>query len=331
METRKIQRVGGGTYTVSIPVDWAENHEIEAGGTAYLYTHRDGSLVVRWDEKENSELAAVEIDLDGADPSVAKRTLTAAYTAGFKRILLRDRAGMAAEQRRAIESRVRGLTGLDVVEEGDHHVAVREMLDASDVSIRQSTIQLQFVVTSMYEAAMDLLTGETTEPDRVIGRRSEVDRIFRLVERHLHRSLSDLAELDQLGMTRSELFEYYTAARQLERIADRAVEIARRERRTEHAVSEELSAELRKLGADTRRGIESAAEAVINGAPRETVHSILDRCEGIVEETRRLDRALARRDPADAYRLSRVLNDVVRIAEHGRNIASVRLRASLRS
>ena len=331
METRKIQRVGGGTYTVSIPVDWAEAHGIEAGGTAYLYTHRDGSLVVRWDEKENSELAAVEIDLDGADPSVAKRTLTTAYAAGFKRILLCDRDGMAAEQRRAIESRVRGLTGLDVVEEGDSHVAVREMLDAADVSIRQSTIQLQFVVTSMYEAAMDLLTGETTEPDRVIGRRSEVDRIFRLVERHLHRALSDLAALDQLGMTRSELFEYYTAARQLERIADRAVEIARRERRTERAVPEELSAELREIGEDTHRSIESAAEAVINGAPRETVHSILDRCEGIVEETRRLDRTLARRDPAEAYPLSRNLSDVVQIAEHSRNIASVRLRASLRS
>ena len=50
METRKIQQVGGGTYTVSIPAQWAKEHDIEATSTAYLYTYRDGSLVVRWND-----------------------------------------------------------------------------------------------------------------------------------------------------------------------------------------------------------------------------------------------------------------------------------------
>ncbi|MFC6736897.1 AbrB/MazE/SpoVT family DNA-binding domain-containing protein, partial [Halolamina salina] len=74
METRKIQQVGGGTYTVSIPISWAEEHGVEAGETAYLYTHRDGSLIVRWGEREETALGAVDVEAGDAD-AAADRTL----------------------------------------------------------------------------------------------------------------------------------------------------------------------------------------------------------------------------------------------------------------
>jgi len=46
METRKLQEVGGGTFTVSIPRAWAENNGFEVGMELQLYTHRDGSILV---------------------------------------------------------------------------------------------------------------------------------------------------------------------------------------------------------------------------------------------------------------------------------------------
>ena len=103
METRKIQKVGGGTYTVSIPAQWAKEHNIEAASTAYLHTHHDGSLVVRWNEKDQSELAATQIELADADPRVAERMLYAAYMAGFKRITLRAQDGLTSDESRPVD------------------------------------------------------------------------------------------------------------------------------------------------------------------------------------------------------------------------------------
>lgn len=65
----------------------------------------------------------------------------------------------------------------------------------------------------MCQAALDFFAGETTESEHIISRDDEANRIFRLIMRHFNRSLLDLAELDQLGITRPRLFEYYVTAR----------------------------------------------------------------------------------------------------------------------
>lgn len=330
METRKIQKVGGGTYTVSIPVQWAKNHDIEAGKTAYLYTHRDGSLVVRWNEKDHSELATTGIELDDTAPEVAERMLVAAYSAGFKEIQLRNSEGLSSAQRRAIDTCTRGLTGVEINEESTHHVTVQGLLDASDVSIVQSTTQLQYIALSMYEAALGFFAGETTESEHIITRDDEADRIFRLVSRHFNRSLLDLSELDHLGITRPQLFEYYGMARQLERIADHAAKITRCVQRTEYTLSEELVTESRAIGENARQVVEDASNAVINGGTTGVAHSALQDCENVVQAARNLDRSLPDRSPREAYILTRVLDSIIRTAEYGGNIAEIALRISLR-
>lgn len=333
METRKVQRVGGGTYTVSLPVDWAQEHGLEAGGTAYLFTHRDGSLVVRWTEKEHSELASTRVELGDSDPRTAERMLRAAYTTGFRRITLCTRDGITSDQRRAIETCTRSLAGVEIAEETDLRITVRGLLDAGDVSIRQSTLQLRFITLSMHETAIAYVAGETTESDHLINRDEEADRIFRLISRHFNRALLEFGELDQLGITRPGLFEYYFTARQFERIADHAVKIARCVQRTDHHIPEELSAEVRAIGADARQVVEDASDAIINGAGASTepAQQALDRCEQVCQAARRLDRTSLHRTPADAYVLTRVLDSLIRTAKYGGNIAELQLRTSLRT
>lgn len=331
METRKVQKVGGGTYTVSLPVNWTQEHGLEAGGKAYLYTHRDGSLVVRWKEKENSELATTQIELGDSDPRTAQRMLRAAYTAGFRQITLRTQDGITPEQRRAIDMCTRSLTGVEIAEETDLQITVQGLLDTSDVSIRQSTLQLQFITLSMHKSAIAFVTGETTESDHLTNRDDEADRIFRLITRHFNRSLLELSELDQLGVTRPELFEYYVTARQFERIADHAVKMARCVQRTEHEISEDLSAEVRAIGADARQVVEDASDAIINGGSTELAHQALDRCEQVVQEARNLDQTLIHRIPKDAYVLTRILDSIIRTAKYGGNIAELQLQTSLRT
>ena len=330
METRKIQKVGGGTYTVSIPAQWAKEHNIEAAETAYLYTHSDGSLVVRWNEKEHSDLATIQIALTDTNPRVAERMLHAAYTAGFKRITLRSQDGLTSEQRRAITDCTRRLTGVEISEETDCYVTIQYLLDASDVSIRQSLLQLQCITLSMHEAVTAFVAGETDESDYIINRDNEADRIYWLITRHFNRALLELAELDQLGVTRPQLFEYYVTARQLERIADHAAKIVRCANRTNHAISEELLPEVRSISADTRQVVEDASDAVVNDTPTDVAHSALNRCEQVVQEARRLDQTLVERAPEDAYVLTRMLDSLIRIAKSGGNIAELRLQSSLR-
>jgi len=330
METRKIQQVGGGTYTVSIPVEWADEHGLTAGGTAYLYTHRDGSLVVRWGEIEERALGATVVDLADSDGQATSRLLMAAYTAGFERITLRRRGGLTDSQRRAARDGVRELTGVEITDEADDHITVRGLLSATDVSIRQSVLQLQFIALSMHDAAVAVFAGERAEPEYVVTRDDEADRVFRLVERHLNRSLLLLRELDDLGIDRVRLFEYYWTARHLERIADHAAKIARTVDCVEYTVPEAFDAEVRAMSDAAQDVVEDAADVVINGGPRETVESAFERCVAVAEEGRRLEAQIIDESPEGAAVLVRLLDSIVRTAEYGGNIAELGFRRAAR-
>lgn len=277
METRKIQKVGGGTYTVSIPVHWADEYDIEAGVTVYLYTHLDGSLIVRSQEKEHSALAAVDIDLDNPDPSATERILRAAYTAGFKRITLNAPGGFTQDQHRVINNTIRDLTGVEIAEQTDTHTTVQGLLDARDVSIRQSILQLRFITLSMHEAAMAAFTGDTEEVQYISQRDNEADRLYELISRQFNRSLVDFEDLDQLGVTHAELFRYFLTARQLERVADHAAKIAAVVHRmdSEWSIDNELLLEVAALAKDSRQIVESASDAVANQSSISTSQRIL--------------------------------------------------------
>jgi len=329
METRKVQLVGGGTYTISLPIDWADGQDLEAGELLYLYSHTDGSLVVRRNEKNQNELTTVEVVVPDSDGSTIEQLLTAAYSAGFERITLDAESTFTAEQRRAINTLSREFTGLEIAEESDSQITVRVLLNASEVSVRQSVIQLRFIALSMHEAAIAALVGNEAELDYIPQRDDEADRVFRLIARHFNRSLMTFAELDQLGLTRREVFAYYLTARQLERVADHAVRIARITKQYDDGMDETLRREISSLGADARELVERATNAVINDVSQLQIHAVLDLCDDVLADAAVIEETLDGEQTLEAFVVIRALDSVVRTVRLGKNIAECALQNRL--
>ncbi len=342
MQTRKLQKVGGSTYTVSIPKRWAETHHLEAGCEVHLYTHTDGSLVVRSSRTDGGDLATARVEIAESDPEVVKRVLKATYAAGFDEVALTPVEAFTDDQRRTASALARTLIGTEVVEADDASIVVRNLLDPGDVSVRQSVIQLQFVTLSMHRTATDAVVADAAGgAEQVAGRDDEADRLFEMLARHFNRSLTDFEEIDHLGVGRSELFDCYLAARQLERVADHAVRIAtvarRLDRDADEAVDDEVAERIRE-SADSARGVvEDATEAVLGDSAVEDAHGVLDRRDEAVDDLEAIERAVfergataSERPPTDAYLLTRVLDSLVRTAEYGGNIAEVAVESAIR-
>jgi phosphate uptake regulator len=334
METRKLQKVGGSTYSVSLPKEWATDHHLEAGMPIHLYPHTDGSLVVRSAAQDDKPLTATTITLPAADTDTVERTLRAAYAVGYDTVTLVAPEGeeLTADERRTARRLVRTMVGLSVVEETPDRIVVENLLDATEVSIRQSVIQLQFTALSMHRAAVERVACDADDgvaTDSLDERDDEADRLFEMLTRHANRSLVDFEEVDALDVRRSELFDALVVARQLERVADHAVRIGSLADRMDAAVDDGPLAELRPL-ADAARGVvETATTAALDGSV-ELALEALDQRNRVVDDALALDRALFERAPPDAYALSRVLASLARTAECGGNVARVALRASVR-
>jgi phosphate uptake regulator len=325
METRKVQLAGGSTYTVSLPKGWAEEHGVEAGSQLVVAPHDDGSLTVRVSDVREGRTAACA-RLDGGDRDPA-RTVGALYVAGFDEITLTGTFDPSA--RRAIRGAVRRFAGLTIVEESEGEVVLRCPLDPSDVSVRQTTIQLQFVALSMYREATGALTSAGADGGSAVGERDdEADRLFALVRRQFQRALTDLGEVQAMGASRSELFDYYAVARNLERVADHAEKLA--------AIADEASPppERREAVEDAARRagrvVEDATSVTLGGGDPTTAARALDDRDGLLSELEALDRALYEGGGDDVYRLGVAVDSITRVAEYGGNIADVGIQAAAR-
>ncbi|QHS16642.1 AbrB/MazE/SpoVT family DNA-binding domain-containing protein [haloarchaeon 3A1-DGR] len=145
METRKVQTVGNGTYTVSLPKEWAEAEGVAAGDTVTLHRHTDGILAIqaRNASENDGRDETVDRDADGdgsgttdrsgpavrtaaLDPRSLAGTLRAAYAAGVRTVELDHEEPLDVERRRAIESVLRRRIGTSTTETAMTETATTE-------------------------------------------------------------------------------------------------------------------------------------------------------------------------------------------------------------
>jgi phosphate uptake regulator len=336
METRKLQQVGGGTYTVSIPKGWANEHRLEPGTEVHLYTHRDGSIVVRPSHRDGENLCSATVELGGESPAVAERAVRAAYAAGFDTVTLTHESGFTDAQRQRIERVARNLTGTAVEGEQADEVVLRSLLDAGDVSIRQTVVQVRFTALSMYRRATDaLVDGEAGVADRLADRREEADRLAALLGRQFNRSLVALSTVDELGTSRWELADHAAAASLLAAVADDAVAVAEAGAGTGGPLKDDAATAVRDGVEAACEAIDVATEALLDGANIGVATAAIEQGNAASERVATLDESLRegtlgveRRGPAVS--LARALDAIDRTAGQAGDIAEVTLRSATR-
>ena len=328
METRKIQQVGGGTYTVSLPKEWADRADIEPGAAVALHTHIDGTLVVQTGPESGESATPLSLSVGDTDPECLAHTLRAAYAAGIDSVELSAKAAFTDDQRRKIERITRDLTGVTVTESDPERMRVRSLLDAEEVSIPQSVRQLQFTALSAHRDATAAVTGPTTveDPD---ARDNQADRLYSMVDRYFQQGLDSLSVMDSLGLTQPDLFVHWVTARELERVADHAQRIAVVANRLDTPVEGELAEAFDGLADRTRTAVREAVGGIVDGADAATVQAVIDDCDRLRADLDALDRRLFETDGAP-YRLTNALDALGRTTDSAESIATLALRSLLR-
>jgi phosphate uptake regulator len=327
MDTRKIQQVGGGTYTVSLPKEWATETGIEPGSIVSLHTHIDGTLLIEPDRESKERTPAVTLSLDDTDPRTIDTVLRAAYTAGLERAEL-DADALTDTQRRTVEQTVHALTGLTVSETTPETIRLRSLLDADEISIPQSIRQLQFTALSAHRDATAAVCGEA-ERDDPGAHDAQADRIYELIDRYAQRGLDSLSVMDSLGLTRGALFVHWTVARELNTVSDCARRIGHVNNRLDSASSSEFCDDFEQIAQRTRTLVRDAVGVVVDTGTVSAACQLCRECENIRETLRDLDRQLFDADDTD-YRLTRALDELRRTTDSAERIATLGLRSELR-
>lgn len=321
---RKIQLTGGSTYTVSLPKEWAKRQEIESGSTVHCYPREDRLIVTRASDANVSR--TVRIDGASRRPDELERAVASAYVSGCEAVRIEGVA--TGDERRRIRSAVDGLVGFEIDEESDGTVLARAMLETGDLPPERVLMQIEMTTLSMHEDAIDAVLGvDAGTADDVRTMDATVDRLFALLSRRFQRSLVDVGDVS--GADGLTPFDYYTAARQLERIADHAEKIAGAVDRIESPIDESLAVRIRTLGKRSRDIVREALSGFFEG-DRTRLQSVVDDADAVLRGLAELDRELYELGPADGYPFGIVLDSLVRTTEYGVNVAEAGLRAEMR-
>lgn len=327
MDTRKIQSVGGGTYTISLPKEWGKERDIEPGDVVNVHQHLDGILAVQTQETESNSPIQSTIQFDHYEPERLEQSLRAAYAAGLKELVLVSNTEFSTAQRQVIDEVAKKLTGVSVDKTSNSEITVKVLLKRDEISVTQSVRQLKFIALSMHKSAIKSLQSESAAT-HLTTRDEQADRLYALINRSFTRSLARLDEVDALGYTRPELFELWETTRELERVADHAEGIAKTAPAVDDTVPQSAFDKLQQFGCAARSLIVDSVSVIVGDASAEVAYETLlardELCKQI--KTYADTGQLMTKSP----QLRPVLHRIQRTAEHGGNIAEIGLQHGVR-
>ncbi|WP_144904096.1 phosphate signaling complex PhoU family protein [Halobellus captivus] len=325
VETRKVQVTGGSTFTVSIPKDWATDNDVSAGSVVEFYPEGDSLFLAPANGEERTEGTLDVTDLSGDELTRAVMTM---YVSGFDIISL-EGARITTDQRRTIRQATQSLVGLEVLEETRDTVVIRDLLDSAELSIHTAVRRMRLISLSMLADAVDALGELDTDMARdVIQRDDDVDRLWMVVSRIFRATLRTPKAAEELGLPREVCFDYQSAARQLERVADHATKIAHLTLEFEKPIPEDVVDALHELHEEARATIDDGMQALLADDSDEAArlaNEARESVQAIDERARKIDELLRDLDPARAQLLGLIVDSVSRSADYGGNIAETAL------
>lgn len=326
-DTRKVQLTGGSTYTVSLPKDWAGNQGIEPGCQVNLYSRGDQLVMTRDNCGPEEEAHVSTIQAGNQDPATLSLSIGSAYIAGCDEIRVEDIR--TSEQRRALGRAIREFVGLEVMTEDGTSLVARTMLDVGDLSPEQTLAQLERTTLEMHERAIDAVSAaDGSVGDEIARQDDDVDRLFALISRGFQQSLVDPAVQMGAGDDLTP-FEYYMAARQLERVADHAEKIARTASRLGTTPPTQTGNDLIAFGRRSRNIVQQSLSGLLD-SPDELGTVIAD-AEQLLADIEAMDQQLYDQGLEDGYLLGLVLDSIERTTQYGVNIAEAGLQIRHRS
>ena len=324
METRKVQVTGGSTYTVSLPKGWATENGIGGGSVVEFHPGRDTLLLTpqRDDEKVEGTL-----DITGLDGEELMRAVVTMYVSGFDIVTL-ETAQVTAAQRRTIREATQGLVGLEVIGETSERVRLQDLLDSSELSMRNAITRMRLVSTTMLADAVAALVDDDDElAADVVQRDDDVDRLWSMVSRVFRSVLRDPAAAAAIGLDRETAFDYHSSARQLERVGDHAAKIATHAQTLGEPPADATDA-VQALLAEATDIVEMGMDALLeddSDRATELANDARQRVVRIDELARAADDAIRELEPQQAQLLGLVVDSLSRSADYGGNVAETAL------
>jgi len=225
MDTRRIQVTQGESYMITLPKDWAASMGLKKNDSVNVEVQSDGDLLV-------SPVKKIEVpkDIKRIDTTNIKkedflyRQLVGAYISGHNMIEAFSEQPLSNSIVDVVNSFTQTSIGLEVVEEDDHRILIKDLMDHTEIRPQKSLDRMSILVRKMIDDVFEsAVSGDSSFITDMEKRDVEVDRVHWLISRQNNIYKKDPWLCKKIGSDLCELTNHIAVSRILERIGDHTV------------------------------------------------------------------------------------------------------------
>mgnify|MGYP000625061538 CR=1 FL=1 len=175
METRKIQFVGGSTYTISLPKEWIKKNNLKERTPVTLYENNDRTLIISPQVNNNEKSNVISLEIDKYTNNI-DQVLFSVYYQGFETINLFSKKELTKSTKAKIRRTVTHMSGTEISYEDKQKITVNVLLDKSKVDIIQTLYRISLLIESSISNIL-----EKIDINEIRINENEVDRLYHLI------------------------------------------------------------------------------------------------------------------------------------------------------
>lgn len=183
---RRIQQVGEGTYSITLPKQWVIEKGLKRGDLLAIIEESDGSLKVQPPVRMQKEVTAtINAELCTSSIQLA-RMIIGCYVQGYDVVKINSLKGFTEEQINEISKTIDRLPAFEIVEHNPQSIIIQSFIDPGRFPVDGLLKRLQVMVSSMLGQLADLISMGDENVIRSIEKQEErVDELYFLIVRLL--------------------------------------------------------------------------------------------------------------------------------------------------
>jgi len=330
LESRKVQKVGYSTITVSLPSEWIKQNKINPGDIVFIMAEKDGTLKIMPSQiAQREEAEEYIINADACDEKgLLERIIVGSYILG--RDVIRVTSPNRIEKEHADEVRriVRKLIGLGILEETPKNILLQCSVDPAKFKLDMLIRRLSLIAATILSEAMQAFLEDKEDlAEEAISREDEADTIYYLAVRLLLSAQVKPEIAEQIGAT-DILFIPATRLilQYLELIADYSEDMAKKILELgiyRGRLADDFVDKIYHLGEMSQTIFQKAIECVF-ARDLKVANGVLEMLKVLEVESERLVREL----PEIPY-LRAIISCLIKIADLGATIADIAINRAL--
>jgi len=231
VESRKIQKVGAATLTISLPKSWVTQRNLKKGDPVFLMEEGEALKVIPGTEASARKRSITEflVDADLCDePGMLGRVIVGNYILGREKLIVRSTDRLRSGHLDEIRETTRQLIGIGILDETRSQVVLHCSVDPTNYPLEALVKRLYNLSATMLSEALEgLRTSNASLVEDAIKRGDDANMVYWLTLRLLFSAQLDDALVEGLGIrSRLEIAGYRAIVRDLEIAADHSEEIA---------------------------------------------------------------------------------------------------------